>query len=158
MPKARFEFDPFEFAGVEVPRGTRDEAKQIVADYVKEQVLHYVGEGRSPVSGGPWRRKLTKEYLATKDAFSNVAYSNLELTGDMLDAFDVRSGRGGNIVVEVTGSEAGKAEGNNIGSYGGTPDEDKARRFIPIEGEKFNQVIRNGIRDILKDFEDTSGE
>jgi hypothetical protein len=153
MKKVAFEFDPLAELGIELPRNRRKEAREAIAEFVKESVLSQVGDGKSPVQNGPWKRSLSPEYKKRKGEESSANYANLELTGALLDALDVKVD-GTRLVLQVAGSEAGKAEGSNIGSYGKGPDEGKARRFIPLEGETFTPAIWQGIRQILEEFKD----
>jgi hypothetical protein len=155
MPKVSFVFDPFEETGIDVPRGARAQAKADVAEYVKEQVLGYIGDGRSPVAGGPWKGSYTRAYKREKAKQSSAGTVNLEFSGEMLDALDVVNKGGTKLEIKVGGDQSGKAEGNNIGSYGRGPNESKARRFIPIGDETFRREIWKGVKNILKEYEDT---
>lgn len=156
MAKYGFEFDPFKLTGVNVPKENREEALEAVADFLKESALSEIGAGRSPVQGGPWKKSLTPEYKERKKEESSSVTANLELSGDLLDALDVKARSMSKLFYGVEGSKelAGKAEGNNIGSYGRNPDEGKARRFIPEEGETFKPSIISGMRAILQEFEE----
>lgn len=154
--KVAFEFDPFAKFRVDLPASKKEEAKAEIADFVKEQVLSKIGEGESPVQGGPWKKKLSKEYKSVKSEQSSSGFANLELTGDLLDSLEVVTKRGGTLSLEVKGSEAGKADGNNRGTYGQSDrtDNSKARRFIPIGRETLSKDIWDGIEQILKSYED----
>lgn len=152
MAEYGFTFDPFKLTGVSVPRERREEAMEAVAEYLKEEALVQIGKGKSPVHNGPWEKKLTKEYRDRKREESSVTTANLELSGDLLDALDVTKAAATKLFYGVEGDQAGKAEGNNIGSYGREPDEGKARRFIPEKGETFTPAIIRGMREILEEF------
>jgi len=151
--KVQFEFNPFK--NVKIPQNKRAAALKEVKSFVLEQVLEHVGEGRSPVKGGKWKRSLTKSYKAVKRTQSSVGFANLELSGDMLDALKVVQPRGTNkIKLSVKGvKQNAKADGNNRGSYGGSPDSRKAREFVPQKSKKqtFNNDIWNGIDEIVQD-------
>jgi len=153
LAKVEYRFNPLEEIGAEIPRNKRAEARQAIADFVKESVLAKIADGKSPVSGGPWKRSLSKEYKGVKADQSGVGYANLELSGDLLDALEVVVD-GSEVVLRVSGDQADKAEGNNLGSYGKSPDDSKARRFIPLEDETFKRDIWSGIREIASEFED----
>lgn len=155
IKKVAFEFNPFKETGIKVPKDKKEEAQSRIQDFVKEQVLSYVGEGKSPVQGGPWKRSLSPEYKKEKSKVSSATFANLELSGDTLDSLDVRAVNSETISLEIANkAQAGIAEGNNIGSYGGAPDESKARRFIPLKGETFKKPIIDGIKKILRDYGD----
>jgi len=149
--KYGYEFDPLK--GSDVPKKEKPKALEEIAQFVKEQVLSYIGDGKSPVSGGNWKKSLTKEYKKIKGQESSVNFANLELSGDLLDALDVVVKSNGKLSLEVSGDQAGKAEGNNIGSYGRDPNPKNARRFIPLSGETLKKQIVDGIKDIIQDYE-----
>lgn len=152
--KYGFTFDPFKLTGVKVPMSRRDDALEAVANYLLEESLMEIGSGKSPVSGGPWKRTYSPEYKERKKQESSVRIPNLELSGDLLDALKAEPVSSNRIFYGVEGDQAGKAEGNNIGSYGRDPDESNARRFIPVDGETFKPSIVAGMREILEDFVD----
>lgn len=155
MKKVSFVFDPFELAGVEVPRTKRDQAARAIADFVREEVLDHCGAGKSPVAGGSWKRSLSPEYKKKKLETSGVGFANMELDGDMLDALNVVKTRGGKLSLEVGGSQAGKADGhNNHSGKSKLP----AREFIPKKGETFNKSILAGIRAIAMEYTDDGEE
>ena len=153
--KYGFTFDPFELTGVKVPPARREEALEAVGNYLLESALTEIGSGRSPVAGGPWKKSLSKEYKEKKSAESSSTVANLELSGDLLDALDVTRVSTKKLFYGVEGDQAGKLEGNNIGSYGQpSGDESKARRAVPLPGETFKPSIVAGIRSILEEYAD----
>ena len=154
IKKVSYEFNPFKQLGVSVPKKNKEQALADVRDYVKEQMLSHIGDAKSPVKDGNWKSSLSKEYKKIKSEKSSVGKANLELSGEMLDALEVDM-KSDKIVVQISGDQAGKADGNNRGTYGkDKPDPSKARNFIPQKGQEFNQKIQNGIKKILKDYED----
>lgn len=154
MPRYGFTFDPIEATGVEIPRARRKEALKAAAEYLKDAVLADVGAGKSPVAGGPWKRSLTPDYKTKKSKESSALYANLELDGDLLDVYDVKV-EGSKLFSGFHASQAGKAEGNNIGSYGQPKgDNSKARRHTPLDGETFRPGIISGLRRVLEEFEE----
>ncbi len=152
MAKYGFKFDPFKLTGVNVPAENRDEALEAVGNYLLETSLMEIGSGRSPVKGGPWKKTLSKDYKEKKSEESSVTFANAELSGDMLDALGVEKISKNQLFYGIDGDEADKLEGNNIGSYGRDPDEGKARRIVPLEGETFKPSIVAGMREILEGF------
>lgn len=148
-------FNPFWELGIDIPNELKPEALEEIKEYLLEQTLNYAGDGRSPVKNGPWKKKLSNDYLDRKDKFSSVGYANLELTGELLDSVVAETISRDKIEITVSGDDdvQGKAEGNNIGSYGGSPSEAKARRFIPLKGETYKKPILNGIKRILEKYE-----
>jgi len=149
-----FTFDPIEELGSDVPKKSREQALDEVAEYLKEAMLDRIGRGLSPVSGGHWKRSLSKEYKKLKQEISGVDFANLELSGDLLDSLVVRAG-GNGIEITVGDDQAGKAEGHLLGSYGREPNEAKSREFMPWQdGHKFKRDILFQIKQILADFEE----
>lgn len=145
--KIFFEFDPLE--GKDLSPGDKADALSAIADFVKEQVLLYVGDGESPVSGGKWKRSLSPDYLKQKKKESGVNFANLELTGALLDSLDVVR-VGDKLSLQILGDEAPKADGHNNHSGKSSLPE---RRFIPDEGQKFKKDIMAGIKDIIESYE-----
>lgn len=148
--KVVYEFDPFEMTGLDKP-GKRDKVKALneIADYVRDEILQYVGDGKSPVSGGEWKRGLSKEYKERKGELSSSTIANMELTGDMLDALEARVVGNKIKVGWFGGEEAAKADGhNNFSGESSLP----TRQSIPREGETFKRDIVQGIKAIAKEF------
>lgn len=153
IKKVAFEFDPFEVLGIKPPkdRELRDEALDRVAELVQTSVLEYVGDAKSPVKGGPWKRSLSPAYKKIKDKESGVTVANLELTGDMLDALEVVRKRGTKLSLQIEGDEAPKADGHNNHSGDSQLPE---RRFIPKDGETLRDTIWRDVKRILQEYED----
>lgn len=153
IKKVAFEFDPFKVLGVSPPKdkALRDEALERVAELVKTEVLEYVGDAKSPVKGGPWKRSLSPGYKKIKAEESGVTVANLELTGDMLDALQVVRKRGTTLSLQIEGEEAPKADGHNNHS-GDSPLPE--RRFIPKGSETLRDSIWRDVKRILTEYED----
>lgn len=152
MAKIYFDFDPEEIAGVKLSRGRRADMQDAVADYVKESVLSSVGAGESPVSGGKWKRELSKAYAKEKGKVSSVKFSNMELHGDLLDSVDVLQ-KGKKLRLTVGEDQMDKADGhNNFSGKSKLP----PREFVPNakRGQTFKRDIISGIKKIVSEFED----
>ena len=148
-------FNPLSMRGVKKSKIEDIEAvKAEIAKYVYDEMLDHIGSGKSPVQGGPWKRELSAAYKKIKSKESSAGFANLELTGELLDSLKVEFvGDRLDIYVEGGSDLIGKAEGNNIGSYGKrSANRSKARRFLPLSRERLNDEIRNGIKDIAKEF------
>lgn len=153
IKRVAFEFDPFEELGITPPKNksARDEALERVAELVQTSVLEYVGDAKSPVKGGPWKRGLSPAYKKIKSQESSSTVANLELTGDMLDALEVVRKRGTTLSLQIEGEEAPKADGHNNHS-GDSPLPE--RRFIPKGGETLRSDIWRDVKRILQEYED----
>jgi len=69
---------------------------------------------------------------------------NLTLSGDMLQALEVLQTKPGEIKIGYNkgDDEAGRAEGNILGSYGGDENPSKARRFLGISEKDLNKILK----------------
>lgn len=146
-----FTFDPFELTGKEKPKKNVSKLKREMKDFIREEVLSYVGEGKSPVQNGAWQRTLSKDYKKKKSKYSSASFANMELKGDMLDALDVVES-GSNLKLRVAGAkQAAKADGhNNHSGLSSLP----PREFIPKEGQTFKRKIIQGLRDIIDKYDE----
>lgn len=155
MPKRAFgewEFDPIAETGIKVRKEDRAQALEEVAEYVKEEILNRTGDGKTSVEGGRWVRGLTKGYAKVKAEESSADFANLELEGDMLDS--LKTGVAGKkVFVEVGEDERGKAEGHLTGKYGKKSDI-RPRQFMPVGGQKLSRPIMDGVRKILRRYEE----
>lgn len=144
--KLGFRFDPFELAGKEKPKSGIRALEAEICQYVLDQVLNHVGDGKSPVAGGAWKKSLSPEYKKRKAEVSSALFANMELTGDMLDSLECVRTRDG-IELRVVGAKnAAKADGhNNHSGKSRLP----PREFIPKEGGSFKRNIISGIRSII---------
>ena len=97
------------------------------------------GYGVKPTGEGDWRKyrfpgysKSYTESLDFKIAGKSAGRVDLSLSGDMLAALDVLSTSPGSVMIgyENGTEENDRAEGNQKGSYGGSPNERKARAFL----------------------------
>lgn len=68
---------------------------------------------------------------------------NLKLSGDMLEAIELLSHRKGKLVIgfENGTEENARADGNIRGSYGRSPDPNKARDFLGIAEKDLERIL-----------------
>ena len=152
LKKVAYKFNPEDLTGLKIPKDASKETREQIAQAVHEFILDYVGQGKTPVAGGSWKRTLSKEYLKIKKEESGVSFANMELTGDMLDALEVVVS-GKNIEVRIQGEEAGKADGhNNFSGDSKLP----TRSFIPNAGKNqtFKRPIIDEMKNIIRDMSD----
>lgn len=153
--KVIYEFDPFKETKVEQPDNRRDKnsALKEIAEYVRDELLQHYGDGESPVAGGKWKRRLSKDYAELKKEISGSNFANMELYGDMLDSLEYRI-EGGKIKIGwFSGEEAAKAYGHQTG-YEGHPTikNGPVRQLLPEQGQKLKPDIREGMKQIAQEF------
>ncbi len=146
-------FDPIKELDLDIPRSKRREALETAASFLKEAVLEYIGDAKSPVAGGKWIRRLEPAYREKKIEESGVDFANLELTGDLLDSLSAQVNRG-KVVFDVAEDEYGKAEGNLTGIYGENSKKVKPRQFLPQGKETFKKSILEDLKALLQEYED----
>lgn len=147
-----YKFNPIKDLDLQIPKDKRREALQAAADLIKTEMLDYIGEGKSPVSGGKWIRGLTKEYAKKKSEESGADFANLELSGDLLDSLSVEA-TSSSITIDVGSDQKDKAEGHLSGLYG-EHSRIRPRQFMPQGDETFKRSIISKLKDLLSDFED----
>lgn len=155
VDKISYKFDPEELTGLKIPAGKRRQVKMEIADFIEEKVLSAVGEAKSPVAGESWKRSLNKDYRKFKGEHSSSTIANMELTGDMLDAHEVIV-VGGRIEQRIKGKQADKADGHN--QLTGRSTHLPKRRFIPGPNQKYKKGIRDGIKDIILEAQESVQE
>lgn len=150
--KIAYEFNPFQKTGIKIKRNRQKAARQAVARFVRSQVLDHMENSESPVSGGRWKKSLSEKY--SKKVGKEVA--DLWESGALRSALNVVEKKGNTLSLQVSGSQAGKADGNNRGTYGKSSRSNlkNAREFIPRGNKTLNQEIREGIKEVLRRFKD----
>ncbi len=153
-----YKFNPIDDLGLDIPARNRKAAMEAAAEYLKEAMLDYIGDGKSPVANGKWTRSLTKAYLARKGEESSAGFANLELSGDFLDSLSVEAEKN-KIVIDVGEDQEGKAEGHITGLYGENAKKPRPRQFMPQKDGKFNRDILSNLKKLLSEYEEEdSGE
>ncbi|RTL05198.1 hypothetical protein EKK58_08600 [Candidatus Dependentiae bacterium] len=135
---------PFQFK-VNLPEGySRDERQAIAAEivsFVRQRTLKGVDfEGSKFPKYSDSYTKSVNFRAAGKDKSS----INLTLSGDMLAYLDLQEDNEDELIIgyEEGSKEAGKAEGNQIGSYGKpTGNAKKARKFLGITQEDLSKIL-----------------
>lgn len=136
-----------------IPSSSIASAKQEVGDYLIEEILRNVGDGKSPVNGENWKR-LSKQYA---DEFKGGNTTpTMQLFGDLLDSLKAEDVGSDLLKIGHFGAQAPKADGHNQLSveaklWAAAKDFPK-RRYIPGEGQKFKSSIERGIDEILGSY------
>jgi hypothetical protein len=115
--------------------------KEEVGDFIKVSILDYVGDGKSPVTGRPFKA-LNKGYAEEEKGGRRLA--NLDLNGDMLNALESKVTSDGVEVGIFDSGQSPKAFNHNQG------DTLPRRQFIPEPKQKFVGDIERGINEIVK--------
>lgn len=153
MAFKEWSFDPQKATGVKVPKENLEQALEDVATFIKEKVLLNTGKGAPSVNGGRFVRDLTPEYRKHKRAEGGSGVADLELTGDLLDAFET-SVSGRRVYLDITDEDQhGKAEGHLTGKYG-EHSRTRPRQFMPQGTQKLSSDIMEGVKEILQQYED----
>lgn len=127
-----------------LPKGLTKAERLDIADLVIEFIVDRTQRGID-VAGKRFPA-YSKAYIDSLD-FENAGKSkkvDLTLSGDMLAAIALLENRDGKIVIGYPegSDEEGRAEGNILGSYGGEPDEKKARPFLGIKPDQLKKIIK----------------
>lgn len=139
--------DLFSDLDFKVPKKLKEEISSEVGDYLKEQILLSIDRLSSPISGGKFKTKLSKQYANEKEKMGGRPVPNLQMTGEMLDQLDYKTTSNG-IEIGVFGDSALKADGhNNLSGESKLPE----RQFLPDIGDKFKSDINAEIEKIIQD-------
>lgn len=88
------------------------------------------------------RRYSFPEYSKSYKALKGSSKVDLTLSDTMLRSIDTLKVDGREVEIGFKpGSENDKAEGNQLGAYGGSPNPKKARRFLGINREELEAVL-----------------
>ncbi len=129
-----------------IPLDEREDAKQAVLDYIKEQMLSDLGQAVSPVTGDSFT-PLSKEYAKYKETKSSNVIPNMELTGALLDSLTGIDKGGTKIEIGwFEDDQAVKAFNHTTG------DTVPKRPLIPKPDEDFRSGIMDEIESILDEF------
>jgi len=147
MPTIKFEFNPFKVLGLELSEDAdKADVLERGAEFLKDQVLKYMGQQNSPVGGYGTFKGLTKEYARTKKAGGGSPVPNLEFSGKLKDAIETYTTEN-KIGIRVKGKQALVADGHcNHSGESKIPQ----RTFIPADGENWKPAILSGIGRIIK--------
>lgn len=141
------EIDLYSDVRYDVPAELKEEISSEVGEFLKEQILKAVAESTSPVSGGSFKKQLSKDYKKLKESENLPGIANLEYSGQMLDSLSYKVTSKG-IELGVFGEPAKRADGHN--NFSGESKLPK-RQFLPEEGQKFKSTIQQEIDKIIRD-------
>jgi hypothetical protein len=140
-----------------IPKGKikpadKKELREELGELLYDMVLQYVSEAKSPVKRERTDfPELNKDYAKAKSKVA-IGKANLELTGAMLDAVQVKTT---NQSIEIgifnDKGQADKADGHcNHSGRSKLP----RRRFIPAEGQGFKKDIMDELKELAEGYVD----
>ena len=133
-----------------IPQDRRKEAKEEVGEFLVNESIRYMEEGKSPVAGErPWR-KLNKEYAQEEHAGDRTP--TLNLTGRMRDSFQFRTTNDGVKIGIFHKSQQSKAEGH---CHFQGKSELPRRRFVPSSEQNYKAEIMANVERILEGYRTT---
>lgn len=147
-----------------VPDTDKDKVKKEVSDLLYNEILRYVGQGKSPVQGEPTNFKtLNKKYADREKQGSRKP--NLQLEGDLMRVdFDTEVLAGDTIRIghfkrDTADTEGEKADGHNqhtakAQAWAASKDPDfPRRRYIPNETQTFRDDILKKVGQLVGKYE-----
>jgi hypothetical protein len=114
---------------------------------IGEELINFIVERTRKGKGSDGAKfPAYSEVYKKSDAFIAAGKSNtvdLTLSGEMLDSLKVLEASQGRVVIGFDKSDPNndKAEGNILGSYGGDPDESRARDFMALSDAEVSKIL-----------------
>lgn len=116
----------------------KDEVRRAVGDTIVEEIQRSLDKSKSPVEGGSFKRKLSKEYAKKVGRKESILLKE----GDMRSAITYEETPNGIEIGIFDSNEAPKADGHNRGSNN-LP----KRQFIPHANQRFDEAIMKKAKD-----------
>lgn len=133
--------------GLKLTDSVKSRINNDVGQFLIENIITTVGKAKSPIDGGDWAPKLSKEYAKKKRDEGLSATPDMQETGALLDALTFEETDDG-IEIGWFGDQAPKADGHN--NFSGKSDLPR-RQSLPDVGEDFISAIQSGIEKIVSD-------
>lgn len=112
----------------------RVELAQEIIEHIKKRTQRGVGlQGRFPGYSKEYRKKKGQSKV------------DLTLSSEMLESMELLSHKKGSVLIGFkNGTDANaKAEGNQLGSYGRSPNPSKARPFLGVSTEELDTIMES---------------
>jgi hypothetical protein len=136
--------------GVKLSKSEKKELLNEIGDYLVTEILSYIGDTNSPVSGYGEFKKLSKTYADREKLGDRTPI--LELNGDMLEALTFNIVDGSLKIGIFDEDQAIKSFNHNTG------DTVPMRRFIPGKDEKLKKGITSYVDTIIEDYLSDKGQ
>jgi len=133
-------------------RSDKSAAIDEIGNFLVEQTLVNASESTSLVKGESIPALTSKPYKLKKRGEVGNAKANLELTGEMLDSIDFKSGSN-SLTIGVYGEAALRADGHN--NFSGKSSLPK-RRIFPDEGQEYKSSVKKEIDRIISDYKSSN--
>ena len=146
---------------VDIPEGLTRTQKEAIAQEIIDYIRNRTEDGEN--AEGRKFPKYSKAYVKSLD-FRNAKGGdtkvNLTLSGDMLTAMRLVQSKKDELVIgyKTNDPEAGRVEGNVIGSYGRDPNPKVARDFLGFKSEKERRELDKIIAKYVDEQGQTSAE
>lgn len=134
---------PYQFK-VALPEGYSPDIRQAIASeiisFVRQRTLKGIDADGGKFPGYSKGYINSVDFKATGKSKGKV---NLTLSGDMLANIDIVKDKPKELVIgyDDKSDQAGKAEGNQIGSYGKSADPKKARKFLGLQQDDLKKIL-----------------
>jgi len=132
---------------IEIPDDLKPKQREELAFAILEHIRERTASGTGLNSSGTRLKdspKYSKSYMKSLDFKIGGKNStvNLTLSGDMLDSMDLLRHKKGQITIGFEPGEINdRAEGNILGSYGGSPNSAKARNFLGVTKAELKMIV-----------------
>jgi len=129
----------------DLPPSVREAIGRDILQRIQERAINE-NKGHNPETGRDKKFPgYSKEYAKAKG--SSRGDVDLVLSGDMFSEMDILSHKKGSVLIGFkNGTESNsKAEGNQVGSYGKSPDPSKARPFLGLTKKDLDEIVRRHV-------------
>jgi hypothetical protein len=139
---------------IKIPKDLGPDDRKDLAFDILEHIRKRSAQGVGLNSDGTRKKRFPKysdSYMESLD-FKIAGKSssvNLKLSGDMLDSMDLLTHKPGEVTIgfENGTEDNSKAEGNILGSYGGSPNASKARNFLGVTSAELKEILKDYTND-----------
>lgn len=126
---------------IPIPEGIDKETRLNIGEDIIEAILARCASGYGVTESG--RRYKLPGYSKSYAEFKGTNQVDLRLSSEMLEDLKVLSTSKSSILIGFeNGTETNaRAEGNQLGSYGGSPNSKKARRFLGVTKDELEAIL-----------------
>lgn len=137
-----------------VPESDKEDALNVAGQVILAQIKEYLDKQTTPVSGGKYKRGLTKDYKALKKSMGEPGIANLQLTDAMLNDLEVDASNSTITFKIDDGLQRKKAFNHNTG------DTLPLRQFLPDDGKegKFKPNVLKEAKEAINSFKSEEEE